>query len=84
MNRTAAATATDLRRSGDRRGNLQRRDVVAALAITTTIGYGVLYYAFSALLAPMSHDLQISTTTATGALTTAVLVSAAMAIPVGR
>ncbi|TDU90606.1 putative MFS family arabinose efflux permease [Kribbella voronezhensis] len=80
MNR-AAATATSLA-SGDRRGT--RREVVAALSITTTIGYGVLYYAFSALLAPMSHDLQISTTVATGALTTAVLVSAAMAIPVGR
>lgn len=78
MNPTAAAIAT-----GDRRST-QRRAVVAALAVTTTIGYGVLYYAFSALLAPMSRDLQISTTTATGALTTAVLVSAAMAIPIGR
>ncbi|MFI5710576.1 MFS transporter [Kribbella sp. NPDC051620] len=78
MNHTGAAIGL-----GDRR-NGQRRDVVAALAITTTIGYGVLYYAFSALLAPMTHDLRISTTTATGALTTAVLVSAAMAIPIGR
>jgi hypothetical protein len=43
MNRTAAATATEPG-AGDRRGT-QRRDVVAALAITTTIGYGVLYYA---------------------------------------
>jgi len=82
MNRTAAAIATTPD-AGDRR-NGQRREVVAALAITTTIGYGVLYYAFSALLAPMSQDLQISTTTTTGALTVAVLVSAAMAIPVGR
>jgi MFS family permease len=81
MNRTAV-TATDLA-SGGHRGT-QRRDVVAALAVTTTVGYGVLYYAFSALLGPMSRDLQISTTVATGALTTAVLVSAAMAIPVGR
>ncbi|MFI6833614.1 MFS transporter [Kribbella sp. NPDC050241] len=52
--------------------------------MTTTIGYGVLYYAFSALLAPMCRDLHLSTTTATGALSTSVLVSAAMAIPVGR
>jgi predicted MFS family arabinose efflux permease len=58
--------------------------VVVALAITTTIGYGVLYYAFSALLAPMAQDLRLSTTTATGALSTSVLVSAVMAIPVGR
>jgi predicted MFS family arabinose efflux permease len=58
--------------------------VVVALAITTTVGYGVLYYAFSALLAPMSHDLRLSGTTATGALTVSVLVSALMAVPVGR
>jgi predicted MFS family arabinose efflux permease len=82
MNHPAPATATGLG-TGGRRGT-QRRDIVTALAVTTTIGYGVLYYAFSALLAPMSRDLQISATTATGALTTAVLVSAAMAIPVGR
>jgi MFS family permease len=82
MNRTAAAITTGPA-TGDRRTG-QRRDVVAALAITTTIGYGVLYYAFSALLAPMSRDLQLSATATTGALTTAVLVSAAMAVPVGR
>ncbi|MEV4262449.1 MFS transporter [Kribbella sp. NPDC049584] len=58
--------------------------VVAGLAISTTIGYGVLYYAFSALLEPMGHDLRISTTTATGALSVSVLVSAVMAVPVGR
>jgi MFS family permease len=61
-----------------------RREVVAALAITTTVGYGVLYYAFSALLEPMRTDLHISTTTATGALTVASLTSAVLAIPVGR
>jgi predicted MFS family arabinose efflux permease len=58
--------------------------VVATLAITTTVGYGVLYYAFSALLAPMCLELRISGTTATGALTVSVLVSAMMAVPVGR
>ena len=58
--------------------------VVTGLAITTTIGYGVLYYAFSALLEPMHHDLRISTTTATGALSVSVLVSAVMAVPIGR
>jgi MFS family permease len=61
-----------------------RRDVVAALAVTTTVGYGVLYYAFSALLEPMRTDLRISATTATGALTVASLSSAVLAIPVGR
>jgi MFS family permease len=79
MNHSAAATAPESR--SYRRGS---RSVVATLAITTTIGYGVLYYAFSALLEPMSQDLRLSTTTTTGALTLAVFVSAAMAIPVGR
>ncbi|WUJ71721.1 MFS transporter [Kribbella soli] len=60
------------------------RLMVAALAITTTVGYGVLSYAFSALLGPMTADLSISTTMAVGASTTAVLVSALMSIPVGR
>ena len=60
------------------------RLMVAALAITTTVGYGVLTYAFSALLGPMSAELSISTTTAVGASTTAVLVSGLMSIPVGR
>ncbi|TCO45751.1 putative MFS family arabinose efflux permease [Kribbella antiqua] len=58
--------------------------MVAALAITSTVGYGVLTYAFSALLGPMSAELRISTTTAVGASTTAVLVSGLMSIPVGR
>jgi MFS family permease len=79
MSHRTAATNSESR--SDRRGS---RSVVATLAITTTIGYGVLYYAFSALLEPMSQDLRLSTTTTTGALTLAVFVSAAMAIPVGR
>ncbi|GAA1604737.1 MULTISPECIES: MFS transporter [Kribbella] len=60
------------------------RRLVAALAVTQTVGYGVLYYAFSALLGPMSRDLGISTATAAGALTTAVLVTGLMSVPVGR
>jgi len=83
--RPTAATVTDIGSagSGGRRGG-SRRDVVAALAVSTTVGYGVLYYAFSALLEPMSTDLGISAPTVTGALTLAVLVSAALSIPVGR
>ncbi len=60
------------------------RHLVAALSITTTVGYGILTYAFSALLGPMSGELGISTTTAVGASATAVLVSGLMSIPVGR
>lgn len=60
------------------------RRLVTALAITQTVGYGVLYYAFGALLGPMSRDLGITTATAAGALTTAVLTAGLMSVPVGR
>lgn len=58
--------------------------VVAALAITQTVGYGVLYYVFGVFLGPMSADLRISTATSAGALTLAILVSCVMSVPVGR
>ncbi|MFV2103730.1 MFS transporter [Micromonospora sp. LOL_024] len=58
--------------------------IVAALAITSTIGYGTLYYAYAVLLGPMATSLGASTTAVTGALTASVLAGALMAIPVGR
>jgi predicted MFS family arabinose efflux permease len=67
-----------------RAGTGSRRGLVAALAVTTTAGYGVLYYAFGVLLGPMSADLGIPTATAAGALTLAVLTTGAMSVPVGR
>ncbi|WP_406080161.1 MFS transporter [Micromonospora sp. NBC_00858] len=60
------------------------RRIVAALAITQTVGYGTLYYAYAVLLHPMATSLGASTTAATGALTASVLAGALMAIPVGR
>jgi MFS family permease len=54
------------------------------LAVTQTVGYGVLYYAFAVLLHPMAADLHASTTAVTGALTASVLAGAVMAMPVGR
>jgi predicted MFS family arabinose efflux permease len=64
------------------RGN--RSLVVAALAVTQTVGYGVLYYVFGVFLGPMSLDLGISTATSAGALTLAILISCVMSVPVGR
>jgi len=58
--------------------------IAAALAITSTIGYGTLYYAYAVLLGPMAASLDASTTAVTGALTASVLAGALMAIPVGR
>ncbi|MGW7480888.1 MFS transporter [Nonomuraea muscovyensis] len=69
--------------SGRARSRHGRR-VVAALAVTQTLGYGVLYYAFSVILTPMARDLGASGAQVAAALTLAVLTSAACAPVVGR
>lgn len=58
--------------------------LVAALAISQTVGYGVLYYSFSVFLTPSAAALHVSTTTVTGALTCSLLAGAAAGLPVGR
>ncbi|GAA0793536.1 MFS transporter [Spirilliplanes yamanashiensis] len=58
--------------------------VMAALAVTQTIGYGTLYYAFAVLLTPLARDLGVTTTAVTGAYTASILVGAVLAVPVGR
>jgi MFS family permease len=58
--------------------------VVAALAVTQTIGYGVLYYAFSVFLAPMARDLHATPAQIAAALTLSVLIAAVCAPLVGR
>ncbi|MET8338944.1 MFS transporter [Streptosporangium canum] len=58
--------------------------MVAALAVTQTIGYGVLYYAFSVFLTPMARDLNASGTQIAAALTGSILIAALCAPLVGR
>jgi len=58
--------------------------IVAAFAITQTVGYGTMYYAFAVLLHPIATDLHTNPAAVTGALTTAVLAWAAAAVPIGR
>ncbi|MCZ7373262.1 MFS transporter [Micromonospora sp. WMMC250] len=65
-------------------GGHHRWRIVAALAVTSTIGYGTLYYAYAVLLTPMAATLGTSTTAVTSALTASVLAGALAAIPVGR
>ncbi|MEH1129371.1 MFS transporter [Micromonospora sp. CPCC 206061] len=79
---TAAVVAADSSVGGHPR--LAGWWIVAALAVTQTVGYGVLYYAFAVLLQPMADSLHASTATVTGALTASILAGAAMAVPVGR
>ena len=67
-----------------REGRTRARRIVGALAISQTVGYGTLYYAFAVFLAPLATDLHTSTTAVTGTFTASVLTSAALAVPVGR
>ncbi|WP_020519092.1 MFS transporter [Catelliglobosispora koreensis] len=60
------------------------RVLIAVLAITQTVGYGVVFYAFPVLLTPIARDLGLSTAAVTGALTAAIVAAAAASIPVGR
>nr|WP_157249809.1 MFS transporter [Nonomuraea typhae] len=57
--------------------------MIAALAITQTAGFGVLYYAFSVFITPMSAELRASVPQLAGALTLSVLVSGLVAPLVG-
>ncbi len=58
--------------------------LVVALGVTQTISWGVLYYAFSVLIAPMEQTLGWSRGELTGAFSLALLLSGLAAVPVGR
>jgi MFS family permease len=58
--------------------------IVAVLAVTETISWGVLYYAFAVFLPSMQRELAWSKTELTGAFSLALATSALAAFPVGR
>lgn len=58
--------------------------IVRTLAITETISWGILYYAFAVLQVPMRADLGFSPATLTGAFSLAVAVTGLAAVPAGR
>ncbi len=58
--------------------------VVATLAVTETVSWGILYYAFSVFLVPMRAELGWSEATLTGAYSLGLLVSGMAAPIVGR
>ena len=58
--------------------------VVAALSVTETVSWGILYYAFAVFLVPMQDDLGFSAAELTGAFSVGILVSAVAGIAVGR
>jgi predicted MFS family arabinose efflux permease len=65
-------------------GRSRPRKVTATLAITQTVGYGVLTYSFPVLLTPISADLHATKAAVAGAMTVAVLAGGAAALPIGR
>ncbi len=58
--------------------------LVAALSVTETISWGIVYYTFPVLLQAMEHDLGASRVAVTGALSVALAVSALAGVPAGR
>lgn len=58
--------------------------IVGALSLTELISFGVLYYAFSALLVPMQRELGWSLTVLSGGFSVALLVSGLVAPLVGH
>jgi MFS family permease len=58
--------------------------LVAALSVTETISWGIVYYTFPVLLQAMERDLGASRVAVTGALSVALAVSALAGVPAGR
>ena len=58
--------------------------IVGVLAVTETVSWGILYYAFAVFQVPMRAELGFSTATMAGAFSVAVLVAGVAAVPVGR
>jgi MFS family permease len=69
-----------------RRASEARRGwkIVAVLAVSETVSWGVLYYAFAVFLPAMQRSLGWSKTELTGAFSVALATSALAAFPVGR
>ena len=58
--------------------------VVAALCVTETVTWGIVYYGFPVFLQPMEEALGASRVAITGAFSAGLAVSALTAIPLGR
>lgn len=57
--------------------------IAAALAVTETISWGIVYYAFTVFITPMETELGWSRSQLTGGFSLALLIAGAMAFPVG-
>jgi cyanate permease len=71
-------------REVSRAGTYHGWRIAWALAITQTVGYGVLFYAFSVFTLPMEAELGWSRAQTSGAYSLALLLSGLAAVPIGR
>jgi len=83
------ATGLDAHPAAAQLAGRRRRDypgwrMVWALAVTETISYAALFYCFAVMVVPMRAALDATTAQLSGALTVAIAVSGAVAVPVGR
>jgi len=58
--------------------------IVAALSVTETVTWGIIYYGFPVFLSAMEQDLGASRVAVTGAFSVGMGAAALLAIPVGR
>lgn len=58
--------------------------IVAVLAVTETISWGVLYYAYAVFQVPIGAQLGLSSAQLSGAFSLAVLATGVSAVGVGR
>lgn len=58
--------------------------IVGVLAVTETVSWGILYYAFSVFMKPMQRDLGLSAATISAAFSLALVVMGVSALAVGR
>jgi len=58
--------------------------LAGGLGLTTTVSWGIVFYAFSVFLQPMEAELGWSRAQLSGAFTVALLVSGGAAVPLGR
>ena len=58
-------------------------NIVSTLALTETVSWGIIYYAFSVFIVPLEQEFGWSREQISGAFSVALLVSGLMAVPVG-
>ena len=81
MGRSATATSVA---GGPKRRDFPGWPMVWALSVTETIAYAALFYCFAVMVVPMRTELGASTGELSGALSRAIAVNGAAAVPVGR